>query len=190
MDTPLQDAPIGILEVDVDGTVRAINDVAKNLLEIDAGDVAGTAVSSVFPDSVEASVARAFDTPPDTERSLEEYYPGPDRLLSISLVPSDDVVFLYLQDNTTEHRQNRRLESVREDLDRLTITNDLIADVLADLVAASTREEIAETICTQLGETDIYEFAWIGERQLGGENIVMRASAGTTNRTLDCIEAE
>ncbi|MFT4922462.1 MAG: PAS domain-containing protein [Haloarculaceae archaeon] len=186
MEERFERAPVGIVEADPDGTVRAANEVAASLLD---GATTGEPVATVFPDSVEASVPRAFDTPPDAEHSIEEYYPGPDRWLAVDLVPTDDTVFLYVQDVTERHERERRLEQLNADLDHLTIINELISDILADLVGASTREEIAETICDRLGETDIYEFAWVGERDLGGDNIVVRAAAGETGRTLDRIEA-
>ncbi|WP_336000150.1 bacterio-opsin activator domain-containing protein [Halorientalis halophila] len=190
MDERLRNAPVGILDVSPDGYVRAINPAAADLLQVDAETAGGESLDAVFPASVEERVPRALDTPLSEERSFEEYYPDLDCWLTVSLVPHGDAVSVYLRDRTAAYRTERRLEAVRDDLDRSTITNELVGDILAELVAASTREEIAETICTQLGETDIYEFAWVGEREVGTGDIVVRATAGTTNRTLQCIEAE
>jgi len=186
MDEPLEHSPYGVLEVDPDGTVRRVNDAAGQLLDVQSG--AGTPIESLFPDSVEASVPGAFDTPPETERTIEEYYPGLDRWLSVSIVPTDERVFLYLQDVTDSFRDRRQIEQLRGDLDRLTVLNELISDILGELVGATTREEIAETICRRLGETELYEFAWVGERDLGSGDIVVRAAAGETGRTLARIE--
>jgi len=183
-------APIGILEVSPDGTVRRANEAAGDLLGVDPDAVGGDAVAAVFPDSVETKVPRTFETPPAEERSVEEYYPEPDRWLSVTIVPDGDAVTVYLEDETERHRTRRRLESARADAQRLTITSDLTADVLAAVVGASSRAEIAETICTTLGETDVYEFAWLGERELGSGEIGMEAAAGTTTRTLDRIRTE
>ena len=189
MERGFERAPIGILEVSPSGVVRDVNGTAGALLEADPEIAAGADVGAVFPDSVETRVPRAFETPPEAGASFEEYYPEPDRWLSVDLVPGEDTVYVYLRDETDEHRRTQRLESIRSDLDRVTVANELVADILGDLVAASTREEIAETICRRLGETDIYAFAWIGDREIGSEDIAIRAAAGTTGRTIDAIEA-
>ena len=189
MEERFERAPVGILDVSPSGTVRAVNDAARDLLDVSAPAATDEPIQAVFPDSVEASVPRAFDTPPSTEQSIEEYYPTLDRWLDVSLVPTDDAVTVYLRDVTDQHQMDQRLTRLDEDLGRLTIINRLISDVLAELVEASTREEIAATICDRLGETDIYEFAWVGERDLGTDAVTVRASAGTTGRTLAEIEA-
>jgi len=187
MDERFERAPVGMLEVSHDGTVRAVNDAAKQLLDADVGAV-GSDVERVFPHSVDASVPRAFEASLESERSFEEYYPTLERWLAVSLVPTDSEVVIYLRDVTNRYQKQQRLEQIDDDLNRLMNINGLISDVLADLVGASAREEIAETICERLGETDIYEFAWVGERDLGGDDIVIRAAAGTTGRTLDQIQ--
>lgn len=188
MDGRLQNAPIGILEVATDGTVRAANPSARELLGIEDGS--GQAIGAVFPESVESRVPRAFETPPDTEHVIEAYYPKLGRWLSVSIVPEEDVVYVYVQDETELQRVERRLDSMQADVDRLVVTNKLISNVLGELVAASDRTEIAETICTQLGETDLYEFAWVGEREVGTDDILMRATAGTENRLTERIGEE
>ena len=189
MDDLLARAPFGVLSLDYDGTVRGCNDVACDLLDCRPSDAIGEEIATVFPDSIEASVPGAFGTRLEQEQSFEEYYPGLERWFEVTLRPASDQVYLYVRDVTDRHRERRRTESIRDDLDRVTILNGLISDILADLVDAASREEIADTICHRLGETDIYEFAWVGERELGGDDLVIRAAAGRTGRTLDRIEA-
>ncbi|WP_135822319.1 bacterio-opsin activator domain-containing protein [Halostella litorea] len=189
MDDRFERAPVGMVEVDPDGTVRAVNDAAADLLAVDGAGAAGEPIGAVFPDSVEAAVPRAFDAPPEAETAVEEYYPELETWLAVTIVPLGDRVALYLRDVTDRYRTERRLAERDADLERVTIINRLIADVLAELVEASDREAIAETICERLGETDIYEFAWVGERELGSDDVVVRASAGETGRTLDRVEA-
>jgi predicted DNA binding protein len=187
MDDATAHAPIGILTVDTDGTVRACNDAACTLLDCTYDDAVDADIMTVFPDSVEATVPAAFDTTIQEKRSVEEYYPGPDKWFSVTLVPVEETVMLYVEDVTDQYREQRRTEQLHDDLDRVTIVNELISDILTDLVEAASREEIADTICRRLGETDIYEFAWVGERELGGGDVVVRAGAGETGRTLEEI---
>ncbi|MFC7074773.1 bacterio-opsin activator domain-containing protein [Halovenus rubra] len=182
-------APVGILTVDYDGTIRDCNDAACDLLECSCEQAVDSRIQSVFPDSIEASLSNTFASPPAEEQSFEEYYPSLDRWFEVTVVPADDGVFVYVTDSTSRYREQQRTEAVRDNLERLTVLNELISDILADLVDAASREEIAETICRQLGKTDIYEFAWVGEHELGGDDIVIRAAAGRTGRTLDEIDA-
>jgi len=182
-------APIGVLLVDPGGTVHECNAVACELLECSRAEAQGATVEYVFPDSVEATVTGLFDTVPEREHVFEEYYPALERWLSVSVVPTDELVFVYVDDVTERYRDRRRIEQVRDDLERVTVLNGLISEVLADLMGAASREEIAETICRRLGETDLYEFAWVGERELGGDDLVVRAAVGHTGRTLEEIES-
>ena len=118
---------------------------------------------------------------------VTEYYPGIDRWVETAIARVDDGVVLYCRDCSRRYDHQQSLESLREELGRLSNINSLISDILAELVGASTREEIAETICNRTGETDLYEFAWVGEREIGSEAIAVRASAGETGRTLESV---
>lgn len=179
-------APIGILETTPDGVVTGANPNAKRLLQQE--DLGDRRVEEVFPQSVENTVPAVFDPPEPESRTVEEYYPELERWFEISVVPSEERVTIYLQDVTDRHRDRQQIERLRGDIDRMTVTNGLISDILGTLVDASSRTEIAATICERLGETDLYELAWVGERELGGEEIQVQASSGTPGRTLDAIE--
>jgi len=187
MEQRFERAPVGILDVTPDGTVRSLNEMARELLGVTSEDGTGVHIGTVVPESVENRLPRAFEGPP-TEQSFEEYYPDPDRWLDISLVVDGKSVTVYLEDLTPRRQSTQTIGELHDDLDRLTIINEVISEVLTELVGASTREEIAETICERLGETDISEFAWFGEREVGSDEIVVRAAAGSTGRTLDRIE--
>jgi len=189
MDEQFERAPVGILEVDPAGTVRAVNERADALLDVGSAGVTDETVGSLFPMSVEASVPRAFETPPEERLSVEEFYPDRDSWFEVTVVPAGDTVFIYVRDVTDRHRLEKELTQREADITRLTVINGLISDVLGALVEASTREEIAQTICTRLGETELYDFAWLGERELGTDDIVVRAASGATGRTLDSIES-
>ena len=200
MDRRLARAPIGVLELTPEGTVTEINDRAGELLRTDSSAV-GRSIESVFPAAVDASVPSAVETPPTDEPVVvEEYYPELDRWLEVSIVGLDtdsetergrdvDSVVLYVTDESDRHDRARQRTRLRDDLDRLTVITELISDIFGELVDASSRAEIAETICRRLGETELYEFAWVGERELDGDGITTHAAAGTTGRTFEAIEA-
>ena len=187
MDERAEGAPIGVLEVEPDGSVDAVNGRAATLLEIDRNPT-GEEIGALFPESVDNAVPRAFERSTQDRVQFEEYYPELESWFEVTIAPGDGTVTVYLQDITERKQDEQSRRELESDLERLTIINELISDILAELVGASSREEIARTICERLGETDIYEFAWIGERELGGEDIVVRAAAGSTGRTLERIE--
>jgi len=179
-------APIGILETTTDGTITAANRRARELLQTDR--LRENSIEAIFPQSVENTVPAVFDRSAPESRTVEEYYPELERWFDISIIPADDQVTIYLQDVTDRYRDRQRIDRLRGDIDRLTVTNGLISDILGTLIKASSREEIAATICERLGGTDLSEFAWVGERALGGDEIRVQASSGTPGRTLDAIE--
>jgi len=189
MNERLQRAPIGVLDVSPDATVNAVNAVASELIDTDPNP-SGQPLTEVAPRSVDDSLLAAFEDETVNDDSFEEYYPELDRWLSISVVPTANTVTVYVQDVTSQRRRADALERLEAERDRTAIIDDVLADVLADLVDASSREEIAETICTGLGETSLYDFAWVGERAVGGDGFTIRASAGETGETFAAVREE
>jgi len=103
------------------------------------------------------------------------------------VVPGEEVVSVFLRDQSPLRAEAQDNDRLRAELERLTVLNGIVSAVLEDLVGASSRAEIAETVCERLGETELYEFDWFGEREVGGDDIVVRASAGETGRTFEQV---
>jgi predicted DNA binding protein len=185
MDERLQRAPVGVLDVSPEGTVTAVNDAARRLL--DAGDVSGAPLDEVAPRSVDDSLVAAFEGASVSESEFEEYYPDLDRWLAVSVVPGDGATTVYLRDVTARHRREASLARLRTERERTAVIDEALSEVLGDLVDASSRAEIAETVCRGLGESDRYEFSWVGERVPGSEGITVRAAAGETGETLGAV---
>lgn len=189
MDERLERAPVGLVTATETGTVLVANKRAHELLSLDAETVAGEpSLSELFPASVEDTVPRLFETGTFEQQEFEEYYPELDRWLSVTVLPTGDEVTLYFRDCSDHYQGRRAIGELRGELDRLTNINALISDVLGELIAASTREEIAATICERLGDTELYAFALMAERELSGDTMTIRAASGSTGRTLDAIE--
>ena len=186
MDDRLQYAPIGVLTVLRDGTVTNINEVAKSLIGSTDGAV-GAPLDEVFPRSVEDSLFVAFEAESVTETSFEEYYPDLEQWLTVSVTATEDGVTVYLQDVTERRRYKQSLEQLRTERKRTAVIENIFSVILTELVDATSREEIAETICRSLGETEIYEFAWIGEREIGSDNLAIPAVAGETGETFAAV---
>lgn len=202
MDDRLRDAPVGVLEVTRDGVVAAVDDTAAALVD-GLADAAGSRIGDVFPRSVEDSVPGAFAAEPVATGSFEEYYPDLDRWLAVTIAVRDGesdardgdadsareppAATVFVEDVTERRRYEQTVERFRTERARTAVIDALLSDVLAELVGADSRDEIAETICSRLGETELYEFAWVGERAVDGDGVAVRAVAGATGETFDAV---
>jgi len=81
----------------------------------------------------------------------------------------------------------QELELRNEELTRLDRLNTLIRTIDQALVAADTREEIDEAVCERLADSELYEFAWVGEHDPGSDRIEPRAWAGVDSGYLEDI---
>lgn len=176
----LQQAPLGVVVTETDGTVIEFNEMAMELLGL-SDDAKTSDIGAVFPHSVDRRVPLAFDRTDTVEATkFEEYYPDLDRWLLVQLQPTDGDITIYLQEISDRKEAEQSEAELRAELERMMLTERLVSDVLSELVEASSRKEIAETICERLGTTDIYEFAWVGEREVGDDNVAVQASAGAS----------
>jgi len=76
------------------------------------------------------------------------------------------------------------LERRNEELTRLDQLNTLIREIDQALVAADTREDITEAVCERLADSDLYEFAWVGEFD-ADDAIRPRSWAGVDSATVE-----
>jgi DNA-binding CsgD family transcriptional regulator len=186
MDDRLQRAPIGVLDVSADGTVTDINGAGRTLIDVTT-DPTGAPLAEVFPRSVDDTLLAAVDGDAATETEFEEYYPDLERWLAVSVVSLDAGGTVYVRDVTERRRDNQSLQQLRQERKRTALIDDVLSDILAALVDASSREEIAETVCRGLGETDLYAFTWVGERDIGRDDIVVRGVAGEAGETFGAV---
>ena len=185
MDEQLQRAPIGVLEVSTEGIVLDCNEFGQALADVT--DPTGAPIADVFPRSVDDTLLTAFEGESLTEADFEEYYPDPDRWLAVSVVALSEGGAVYVRDVTERRREKQSLQRLRQERKRTELIDDVRSDILAALVDATSREEIADTICRGLGETDLYEFAWVGERGVGRDGLVSRAVAGETGEIFEAV---
>ena len=83
-----------------------------------------------------------------------------------------------LRDVSEQNERQRTLESQRDDLATLAQVHVLIQDVIRALGTATTRAEIEENVCSQLVDSELYELAWVGEREASSDRIICRTVAG------------
>ncbi|WP_455448058.1 bacterio-opsin activator domain-containing protein [Natrinema thermotolerans] len=177
MDDRLRRAPIGIIETTTDGRVVDINDVAATLLETDPSAIRGTAIGECFPKSADGTLREAFGGPSPTPASFEEYYPLIDRWLAVD-VHVDEGTLVYVRDRTPRKETEQTVDRIDQRLDRIQRINSLVATVLQQVIGTSDRSDIARTVCEQLGGTDLYRFAWVGDRSFSEERLRVLAAAG------------
>jgi predicted DNA binding protein len=189
MNDKLRRAPIGILEVTTDGEIRAANQAAATLLEAD-DDLVGHPVTEALPRSATGTLRDAFADGSPVERSIEEYYPEIDRWLDVDLVDAEDGVVLYVRDRTRRQEREQTIDRLEQRLGRLEAIDSLVATVLRRVIDASARDEVWRTVCERLGTTDLYEFAWVGERDLADDRLRIIASAGDAPEMRETIGAE
>ncbi|WP_435186654.1 PAS domain-containing protein [Halobellus sp. EA9] len=169
MDDRLQNAPVGVLVASPDGTLTTLNEVAQSLID-SPDDATGSPLAEIFPRSVEDSLLVAFEDDSVTETSFQEYYPDLERWLDVSVTATDEDVTVYLQDVTQQKGYEQSIEQLRTERKRTAVIEDVLSEILAELVGATSREEIAETICRSLGDADIYVTAGLKGRERDRES--------------------
>jgi predicted DNA binding protein len=178
MDPLLEGCSEGVVRVDGDFRVTATNAAGADHLGADRESLVGGDLREAFPESVDATFHETFGDAEPAETSFEEYYPTVDAWLSVRTRPLDEGMAVYLADVTEANHRRDELADRRRDLETLSRINDLIGEVMEALVGAADRGEIERSVCERVTETDLYDVAWIGEHDPGGERLTVRESAG------------
>ncbi|WP_181686969.1 bacterio-opsin activator domain-containing protein [Halorhabdus salina] len=186
MDESLRRAPVGVLETTPDGTVTDTNAAVRSLFDLD-GEPAGQPIDEVFPRSVDTTLRESFEGATRVT-DFEAYYPELERWFSVSVRHVGESVVVYVREVTSRRRQKQRIERLQAERERGAVIDAAFSEVLGSLVEATSRTEIAATICRKLVDPDRYAFAWAGERTVGGDGISVLASAGETGETFTAVK--
>ena len=89
------------------------------------------------------------------------------------------------RDITERLDRERTLARQRDELATLNRINGLLFETARELIRTGSRNAVEQTVCDRLASSELYEFAWIGERELHGERIVRRTATGSAD--LDCV---
>jgi len=178
----------GILVVDDDWRITYANDAVRELLDAPEGALLEADVREAFPASIERPFHEQIEgTSADEATTFEEYFPELSRWLSVRTVPRDAGVFVYVRDVTDRREREQDIIALEHDRETLHGINDIIQEVIAALVGVTSREEIERTVCERLAASDLYEFAWIGEREMAGDRLAARTAAGEHETILDRV---
>ncbi|MFC7156512.1 bacterio-opsin activator domain-containing protein [Halomarina halobia] len=93
------------------------------------------------------------------------------------------------RDVSDRRRRERTRERQAERLRTLNRVNEVIRNVNKDLLRASTREEIVQSVCSRLAAEDSYRFAWLGEYDAARDRVDPVAHAGEGASYLDARRA-
>ena len=94
------------------------------------------------------------------------------------------------QDITEERKRQNAIERQRDELVTLDRVNVLVQDLIRALGTATTQDELAETVCDRIVESELWDLAWIGERSGVNDNPTPKAVAGDDERFLDSITSD
>ncbi|WP_312908267.1 MEDS domain-containing protein [Natronosalvus caseinilyticus] len=87
----------------------------------------------------------------------------------------------------TRADRERELDEQNAELHRLSQINAIIRGIGQTLVQAETRAEIDRAVCDQFADSDLFEFAWIGEHDAGTDTITPSEWAGVEPDYLDSL---
>jgi len=92
-----------------------------------------------------------------------------------------------VRDVTDWEERERRLERQRDELDTLNRINELLLTVVCSLFESSTVGDIEQEVCSRLADSDLYQFAWMGKPEVGGDRLVPDAVAGVDGGYVESI---
>ncbi|WP_266074899.1 PAS domain S-box protein [Haladaptatus caseinilyticus] len=83
------------------------------------------------------------------------------------------------RDVTERQQRESEIRRQRDQLETLNHINVVIRELVWALVSAASRKEVERTVCHHLGDSDLYQFAWIGERDRETGGVSVKVEAGT-----------
>ena len=98
---------------------------------------------------------------------------------------TDDLLARSIYHAIERERQERARERRRNQLESLNQLNEISQAVTHDVITTSTRADLQQAVCDRLVESDPYRFAWIGELQRGGSELVPQSWAGVEEGYLE-----
>lgn len=195
----VENAPFGMFRLDEELRITYENPRAEEIIglpdEMSSSDAIGVPFHEL-PSVVETGQAEQFTRLQDGETvefefpfesiyDKEAYFTG--RTVPLYRDDEFDGAILMATDISERRRQERELEHQRDELETLNRINDLLLEITRELLGRSTREQIEHTVCDRLAASELYQFAWIGEPEADGDQLVARASAGVDDGYVEAI---
>ena len=176
----------GVLTLDGSGEIVETNASSAALLEKDPSALIGLPIGEALPNAAQPQLVSS-DQWANAKVEVVEFFPSLDRWLEIRTVDTAHGMTAYLRDVTDRKRREHDLDARRHEVKTIAQINEMIGTVIGALVGAGSREEIEQTICERLFESELYRFAWIGEETVGDDAIRIRVSSGDSDDVLKRI---
>ena len=198
-ETIIETVEDGVYATDEDLRFTFVNDSFCSLVGLPREDILGTHGAELYVDEGEFDEADALRERlleiGDRTGTIRGTYPtsAGDRIFEsrYRLYPEPDDEFRgsvgVVRDVTEREERQRVLERQRDELAALNRINELLIDIVNELVETATREAVERTVCERLAESDLYRFAWTGERELDGEGVEPRNSTWVDGGYLESI---
>ncbi|MEF8820716.1 MAG: bacterio-opsin activator domain-containing protein [Halovenus sp.] len=203
----VDEAPVGITLSDPslpDNPITYLNEAYEQLTGYSAEEVIGRNCRFLQgPDTEEEPVAqmrKAIDADEPVSVELLNYREdGTPFWNQVTIAPVYDDQgevshYVGFQNDVTERKEaealaKQRADALREErqgLERvLGRVSGLVNEVSHALVNASDREEIEESVCTEIAAASDYTHAWIGEMRAGGSGISIRVQDGPQQQSIE-----
>jgi len=177
----IESSPDPIAMKDLEGRYRVVNEATLEGTDLSRAAVRGKTAHEVFGDDIADPFERHREAVLEDEsaRVTEERFPREDGDQRVRLTtapvrgPDGDVqgTVAIARDVTETERQHAELE-------RLTAIQGLVNESVRALTDATTRPEIAETVCERLADSEFYQAAWVGSRDHSTGEVTPDYTAG------------
>lgn len=171
---------------DGEPTVRAINPAFEDQFGFEEDDLVGRPLTEVFDTSTTGygmtEINRRIRQEKYLHMEIQRRTPEGTRdflLRSIPIDPEAGEYYRVYTDITERKERERTLVRQRDELQTLNRLNELILSIIEELVTADSRADIEATVCQELAESPLFEFAWIGEQDHETDRTKMRTCSGT-----------
>ena len=118
----LETMPIGLVELDVDWTVRFVNAAAESMLALSRDEMLGRSYWDAFPANVDSEFGRAYRRAVSSRQpqTVEAFYPEPlNRWYEVQAVPTAQGLWLYFSEVTARRTALERLALLAQVSDEL-----------------------------------------------------------------------
>ncbi|RBI58820.1 PAS sensor protein [halophilic archaeon] len=181
----------GVYVVDEDLRFVTVNEAFASMTGYDRETLEGSPISLVSSEAGLAKARRLADELRTSDREVAnldtdilsasgETVPTETRF---SPLPDEDAggIVGVTRDVTERRRRERKLRRQRDELETLNRINVVIRELTRSLVSTASREGIETTVVSQLADSNLYQFAWVAERDRTGTGLSVRSEAGEDN---------
>ena len=193
-----ENAPFSMVRIDEEFQITYVNprteevtglpaDMESQALDVDIRElpsVAATGEAHRFTPLQDGETIE-FEFPFESLYGKEVYFTG--RGVPLMSDGEFDGAVLMSVDISERRQHEKDLERQRDELDTLNQINELLLAVARDLFEAPKQSDIEQTVCDRLVDSDLYQFAWVGKPEVGGNRLVPDAVAGVDEDSVESI---